>query len=125
MSMNYFKKIVCILYAVLLPICGCQSKLLTVYRIDVQQGNVLKPASIEKIKLGMSKEQVRFILGSPLIVDSFHPDRWDYVYLLVPDYGERQHYRLTITFDRDEVIDITPKANNAGVDIEAAENDKD
>ncbi len=124
MSMNHFKKMVCILYAVLLPMCGCQSKLLTVYKIDIQQGNVLKPASIEKIKLGTSKKQVRFILGSPLIVDSFHPDRWDYVYLLTPGYGERQYYRLTITFDRDEVIDITSSTNNAGVDIEAAENGK-
>lgn len=72
----------------------------------MQQGNTLDPELVEKITLDMNKDQVRFILGSPLIVDSFHPDRWDYVYLLTPSHGEQQHHQLTIIFDRDEVIDI-------------------
>lgn len=103
--MNYVKIIICTLCWSFL-ICGCQSKLLTVYKIDVQQGNALEAESIEKIQLGMSKEQVHFVLGTPLINDSFHPDRWDYIYHFTPGYGEQQRRQLTLIFDRDEVIDI-------------------
>ena len=89
-----------------LYLTGCQSRLLTVYKIDVQQGNAVEAEAVNKITLGMNKEQVRFVLGSPLIVDSFHPDRWDYVYLFTPGYGEEQRRQLTVIFDRGEVIDI-------------------
>ena len=100
------------LYSLILIICSalyftsCQSRLLTVYKIDIQQGNAVEAETVNKITLGMNKEQVRFVLGSPLIVDSFHPDRWDYIYLFTPGYGEEQRRQLTIIFDRGEVIDI-------------------
>jgi len=103
--MNYIKIVACTLCCAL-SAYGCQSELLTVYKIDVQQGNALEVEPVNKITLGMTKEQVNFVLGSPLIVDSFHLDRWDYVYLFIPGYGEREHRRLTLLFDRDEVIDI-------------------
>lgn len=103
--MNQLRTIVCALCCALC-LYGCQSKLFTVYKIDVQQGNALEAESVEKVKLGMSTEQVRFILGTPLINDSFHPDRWDYIYLFIPGYGETQRRQLTLLFDRDEVIDI-------------------
>ena len=85
---------------------GCQNKLLTVYKIDIQQGNALEAEDVETIKLGMSKEQVLFVLGTPLVVDSFHPDRWDYVYLFTPGYAETQRRQLTIIFDRNEIIEM-------------------
>ncbi len=85
---------------------ACQSKLFTVYKIDVQQGNALDAEMVNKVKMGMNKEQVQYVLGSPLITDSFHPDRWDYIYLFTPGYGEQERRQLTLTFDRDEVIDI-------------------
>lgn len=50
------------------------------YRIEIQQGNFLSQEMVSKLKLGMSKDQVRFVLGTPLIADSFHADRWDYVF---------------------------------------------
>src|SRR5215475_3026894 len=53
---------------------------LTPYRMDVQQGNVVTQEMVEKLKPGMTPSQVRFILGTPLVVDAFHKDRWDYVY---------------------------------------------
>ena len=87
-------------------LCGCQNELLKVYRIDIQQGNALDVESVEKITLGMNKEQVRFVLGNPLIVDSFHPDRWDYVYTFTPGQGEKKRQRLTLIFDRDEITEI-------------------
>lgn len=85
---------------------ACDNTLLKVYKIDVQQGNVLESEAVERIKLGMSKEQVHFVLGSPLIADSFHPDRWDYVYILKPGYAEVQRRQLTLIFDRNEIIEI-------------------
>ena len=89
-----------------LVLFGCESKFLTVYRIDVQQGNSLEAEAVNRIQLGMSKEQVQYVLGTPIIVDSFHPDRWDYIYLFTPGRGEQQRRQLTLFFDRDEVIDI-------------------
>jgi len=102
--MKYLKLLAYVLSLSLL--LACQSKLLTVYKIDVQQGNALDTEMVNKVKIGMNKEQVQYALGSPLITDSFHPDRWDYIYLFIPGYGEQERRQLTLTFDRDEVIDI-------------------
>jgi len=55
---------------------------LSPYKIDIQQGNYITQDMAAKLKPGMSKSQVRFALGTPLIVDPFHADRWDYVYVL-------------------------------------------
>ena len=111
-----------------LYLTGCQSRLLTVYKIDVQQGNAVEAEAVNKITLGMNKEQVRFVLGSPLIVDSFHPDRWDYVYLFTPGYGEEQRRQLTVIFDRGEVIDIVKHnivaENTSPVDSDEDDSDK-
>jgi|TARA_B110000014_G_scaffold174532_1_gene124638 outer membrane protein assembly factor BamE len=51
-----------------------------VYRIDIPQGNYLEQKNIDKIQVGMTKEQVKFILGSPVVLDSFDNDSWNYVY---------------------------------------------
>ncbi|NMP31235.1 outer membrane protein assembly factor BamE [Thalassotalea sp. M1531] len=51
-----------------------------VYRIDIPQGNYLEQKDIDKLQVGMTKEQVKFILGSPVVVDSFENDTWHYVY---------------------------------------------
>lgn len=120
--MNYVIIIICTLFCAF-STYGCQSKLLTVYKIDVQQGNALEAESVEKIKLGMSKEQVHFVLGTPLIIDSFHPDRWDYIYHFTPGYGEQQRRQLTLIFDRDEVIDIL-KNNIVEDDLTIAKDDE-
>lgn len=120
--MKYVKFIICTLCWAF-SLSGCQSKLLTVYKIDVQQGNALEAESVEKIKLGMSKEQVHFVLGTPLINDSFHPDRWDYIYHFTPGYGEQQRRQLTLIFDRDEVIDIF-KHNIVKDDVTIANDDE-
>jgi outer membrane protein assembly factor BamE len=51
-----------------------------VYRIDVQQGNLLDDEDIGQVQVGMTRSQVQFLLGTPMIADSFHRDRWDYAY---------------------------------------------
>jgi outer membrane protein assembly factor BamE len=83
---------------------GCS--LFTVHRIDIQQGNALDPAYLEQLQLGMTSEQVRFILGEPLVRDPFRRDRWDYVYALTPGEGKPERHRVTIWFDDDRVVKI-------------------
>jgi len=112
--MNTLKKLACLLF--LASLCGCGSKLLTVHKIDVQQGNALDAEMVNKIEIGMTQEQVQYVLGSPLIIDSFHPERWDYIYLFSPGYGEKVRRQLTLIFDRDELINID-KHNIATSDI--------
>ena len=51
-----------------------------IYRIDIQQGNLLEESVIEQVEIGMTRSQVLFLLGSPMVVDSFHQNRWDYTY---------------------------------------------
>ncbi len=89
-----------------LMLSNCSSKLLTIHRIDVQQGNAIEMEKVDQLKVGMTKNQVKFLMGTPLITDAFHPDRWDYAFHLIPDYGETESYHLTIFFDGDTVTEI-------------------
>lgn len=74
------KKLVSIvLLTSLLALSGCSS---WVYRIDIPQGNFLDKRGIEKLQLGMTKEQVKFVLGTPVITDAFEDDTWNYIYRL-------------------------------------------
>ena len=68
------------------------------YRIDVRQGNFVTQDMVAQLKPGLSREQVRFILGSPLIADMFHQDRWDYIYRFRPGAGEIQQRSLAVFF---------------------------
>ena len=89
---------------------GCsKSRLLTVFKTDIQQGNAVEPEKVDKLQIGMSKEQVEFLLGTPLLVDAFHSNRWDYIYFLLPGFGERERRHLTLIFDGDLVAEILKK----------------
>lgn len=68
--------------AAVLALAGCSSlsRLLDSYTIDIQQGNYVSQEMVSRLKPGMSKEQVRFVMGTPLLTDIFHANRWDYVY---------------------------------------------
>jgi outer membrane protein assembly factor BamE len=80
---------------------GCSSvpRLVTEYRIDVQQGNVLTQEMVSQLRPGLSKDQVRFILGTPILTDMFHADRWDYVYRLQKGGGEVETRKFSVFFD--------------------------
>jgi outer membrane protein assembly factor BamE len=74
---------VIILLAILILINGCSTfRFPGVHRISVQQGNVISQVMVDKLKPGMTKSQVRYILGNPVIDDSLNQQRWDYVYTL-------------------------------------------
>ena len=68
------------------------------YRIDIRQGNYVDDAMLAQLKLGMTREQVRFALGSPLVADVFHSDRWDYIYRFKPGNGKKEKQRLVSVF---------------------------
>jgi len=82
---------------------GCANYHL-VHKIDVQQGNVITQDEVNLLEPGMTRRQVRFIMGSPMIADVFHQDRWDYVYILWPGYGEPTGMRITLFFDGDLLV---------------------
>jgi outer membrane protein assembly factor BamE len=71
----------------------------TPYRVEVVQGNVVTKEQAEAVKPGMSRTQVRDILGSPLLADAFHADRWDYVFTIRRQGAEPQLRRLVARFD--------------------------
>jgi outer membrane protein assembly factor BamE len=89
---------------VLLLITGCSSVPSVLYRIDVQQGNVITQEMVDKLKPGMTRSQVRFVLGTALIDDVFHKDRWDYVYRLVQHGNLVEEYKLTVFFEDDKMV---------------------
>lgn len=79
-----------------------------VHRIDVQQGNVVTQEMLARLEPGMEKSKVRFIMGTPLLVDTFHSDRWDYVYSYQEDGGEREQRRVSVHFDdKDRLVGVS------------------
>jgi len=75
-----------------------RSGLLQPYRVEVPQGNYVDQAMLSQVKPGMSREQVRFALGTPLLVDPFRPDRWDYVFRFQHPNGSADLRRATVHF---------------------------
>lgn len=69
------------------------------YRIEIQQGNYVSQDMVAQLKPGMSKEQVRLVLGTPLLTDVFHADRWDYVYWRERQGEKREQRKLTVFFE--------------------------
>ncbi|WP_256250697.1 outer membrane protein assembly factor BamE [Nitrosomonas sp. Nm51] len=76
------------------------------YKIDVQQGNVVTDEMLGKLREGMTKSQVRFVLGSPLIVDVFRDDRWDYAYIEREGGDLVVQKKLTIYFEDNRLMRI-------------------
>jgi outer membrane protein assembly factor BamE len=68
------------------------------YRPDVQQGNIVTKDMVDQLRPGMTRDQVRFLLGTPMLTDIFHQDRWDYTYYLRRKSGETQIRKLSVEF---------------------------
>lgn len=90
----------------MLAACSSVNLPLSPHRIDVQQGNALEQEAVDKLKPGMSRAQVRFLLGTPLLVDPFHSNRWDYVYNYRAKGKPTERKRLTLIFDGDKLVSI-------------------
>ena len=78
----------------------------TPYRITIQQGNFVSKEMADQVKLGMTREQVRFLLGTALVTDMFHADRWDYIFRLLKPSGELTTSRVTVFFEKSLVAKI-------------------
>ena len=107
--------------------CACLALLATasgcVYRVTVQQGNYLEKRNTDQLTTGMTKVQVRYLLGTPMVADPFVKSRWDYIYYLKK--GRSRHVdsrRVTVYFDGDKVakLDKPTAAEAAAQDASAA-----
>ena len=78
-----------------------------VYRIDVEQGNIVTREMVDQLQPGMSKRQVRFILGTPLVEDSFNRDRWDYLYNKRNGLEVLAEESVTVHFEGDKLSSVT------------------
>lgn len=76
------------------------------YRIDIQQGNLVTQDMVAKLQPGMTRSQVRYVLGTPLVTDIFHPDRWDYVYRMEKGGKVIEHRRIAAVFSGDKLLRI-------------------
>lgn len=107
-----------------LTLTGCATPVLDirrlpfVYRIDVQQGNVVTQEMLAQLKPGMEKNKVRYIMGSPLVVDVFHEDRWDYLYSFQSGSGQREQRRVTLYFKDDRLASIDGNVRAAQTKLE-------
>lgn len=72
---------------------------ITPYRIDIVQGNVVTREQLQALKTGMSREQVRNVLGTPLVTDPFHAERWDYIFTIRRPGTEPQRRSIVVRFD--------------------------
>ncbi len=77
-----------------------------VYKMTVQQGTLLTEEMINALELGMTKQQVSFLLGTPPLVDFFHTDRWDYTYTIQRGHQPREQSTLTLYFKDDRLVRI-------------------
>jgi outer membrane protein assembly factor BamE len=90
-----------------------------VYRINIQQGNFLDQKAVNEVKTGMTRSQVRYLLGTPMVADSFNKERWDYIYYLKKGRSRRvDSRRVTVFFDGDKVVNL-----DKPTDAEAAAQD--
>ena len=92
------------LAAILLAAAACGP---LVYKIDVQQGNYVTQDTAARLKVGMSKVEVKQILGTPLLNDVFHANRWDYYFSNVKGHKAEDRTRFTVFFKDDKVVEFT------------------
>lgn len=94
-------RIMVLVFLALAMASGC------VYRANISQGNLVKQEDLDEVKLGMTRGQIRYLLGTPMIDDPFHVDRWDYVYYLKVGREDAGFKRwVSIVFEDDKVIEL-------------------
>jgi outer membrane protein assembly factor BamE len=77
-----------------------------VYTLEIQQGNIIDQAMIDQLRPGMNKRQVLYIMGSPMLDDIFHKNRWDYLYSDQRDGGDRVQKQISLFFENDQIAGI-------------------
>ena len=105
-------------FAIVLFVIGCSSTsryihFPAVYKIAIQQGNIVEKKYVAQLKIDMTKEQVIYLLGRPILTDTFNQDRWDYVYTLQTGQQPYSHSSLTLFFKRNTLQRIENDMNVA------------
>lgn len=113
-----FVKSILIILGLALTLSACNAQRISNFpshKLAIEQGNELDPAAVAQLQKGLTKAQVRSLLGSPLLMDPFHQNRWDYIYQTTRNgvaYGERT--QLTVYFEDDSVVRFESKASTYG-----------
>lgn len=110
-DMSHRNNIHCLILVLLsvFVVSACESWLPDAHRPDYTLGNVIKPDALEKIQLGMKKSEITPILGSPMLTDPFHANRWDYIYRYLPRGRTSEvliESRVTLFFEDDVLVKI-------------------
>ena len=90
------------------------------YKVDIQQGNVIEQDMLDRLKPGMDKNEVKYIMGTPVLIDPFHNNRWEYIFSFQKGGDTREQRRVTLYFDED-----TEKLTHIKGDIKAADGSRD
>ena len=96
-----------------------------VYRVNIEQGNIVTQEMVDQLRPGMTQRQVRFLMGTPLIHDTFNASRWDYVYLLQEPSSEPHQERLSLYFDGDVLTSFSGDHVPSGVGAQVADRPPD
>ncbi len=94
-----FKKWLVAIPLALTMLTGCSVLEKLVYRIDINQGNYVEQEAVDKLKFGMTKEQVRYVLGSPMLIENGYPDTWYYIYHHVAGHKDAVQKNLVVSFN--------------------------
>ena len=92
-----------------LPLVSCSTilnNLPGVYTLEIQQGNIIDQAMIDQLRPGMSKRQVLYVMGSPMLDDVFHKNRWNYLYSARPDGEDKIQKQITLFFENDQIVGV-------------------
>ncbi|RVU31429.1 outer membrane protein assembly factor BamE [Neptunomonas marina] len=87
-------------------ISGC-SEFPGVYKIDIPQGNIVTQEMVDQLRPGMNHNQVRYVLGTPLITDTFHDGRWDYIYTIKKGNGDYSRERFSVFFEQGKLVKVS------------------
>ncbi len=97
-----FRLIITATLITLLSACTMQ-----VYKLNIQQGNIVTQDMLDKLKPGMNKRQVAFVMGNPVLKDTFTTRQWDYIYRTERREDEINEYKIRINFDQTQITRIT------------------
>lgn len=102
---SFRSKLSLFLLALTLVLCSsCQ--IVKMHRPVLQQGNLITQTMVDELKPGMTKEQVQFVLGRPVHLNTFNVDRWDYIYTMEDREGNQTRKHLSVVFKDDKLIEI-------------------
>jgi outer membrane protein assembly factor BamE len=125
--MRYIFTVCFVSIVLVLAGCGSSVPVIKPFKMEIQQGNVVTSKMLLQLRPGMTKSQVKFIMGSPLIVDSFHKNRWDYFYQLRQAGKVVEQRRVILDFDKELLVkvrgDVVPEGTAGAVTV-ADENAK-